>query len=99
MDTTQSKEDKKVARYKSDNDKLIECGINYISPKTKQKIPAWIEFTMKKDIKAYPIWAELIALLGLLQATDPKIKAIASNDSSTWTDFTKIPLERHLRQN
>eukprot|EP00957_Ditylum_brightwellii_P176008 13402822-Ditylum_brightwellii.AAC.1 len=57
-----------------------------------QKILAKIEFIVKKDIKAYLIQAELITLLRLLQAADPEIKAIASNDSSTWTDFTKIPI-------
>eukprot|EP00957_Ditylum_brightwellii_P011397 861801-Ditylum_brightwellii.AAC.1 len=44
MDTTRSYEDKKVAKYKSDKEKLIECSINYISPKTKQKILAKIKF-------------------------------------------------------
>eukprot|EP00957_Ditylum_brightwellii_P128833 9827990-Ditylum_brightwellii.AAC.1 len=74
MDITGSNKEEKVAKYKSDKEKLIECGINYISPKTKQKILAKIKFTVKKDTKAYPIQAELIALLQLLQAADPKIK-------------------------
>eukprot|EP00957_Ditylum_brightwellii_P103797 7907344-Ditylum_brightwellii.AAC.1 len=82
MDTTGGDKEEKVAKYKSDKEKLIKCGIYYISPKTTQKIFAKIEFMVKKDTKAYLIWAELIALLRLLQAADPEIKAIASNDSS-----------------
>eukprot|EP00957_Ditylum_brightwellii_P152524 11610220-Ditylum_brightwellii.AAC.1 len=44
MDTTGSNKDKKVAIYKLDKAKLIEHGVNYISPKTKQRILAKIEF-------------------------------------------------------
>eukprot|EP00957_Ditylum_brightwellii_P204733 15340606-Ditylum_brightwellii.AAC.1 len=97
MDTTDSHEDKKVAKSKSDKEKLIERGVKYISPKTKQRILAKIKFTVKKDIKAYPIQAELIALLKLLQAADPELKAISSNESNSWTDLTKIPIGKAFK--
>eukprot|EP00957_Ditylum_brightwellii_P148013 11270247-Ditylum_brightwellii.AAC.1 len=88
IDTTGNDDDAKVGKYKSDKEKLIEHGVNYISPKTKQKILTKIEFTVKKDTKAYPIQVKLIVLLKLLQAADPELKAISSDKSKTWTDFT-----------
>eukprot|EP00957_Ditylum_brightwellii_P005605 428889-Ditylum_brightwellii.AAC.1 len=69
---------------------MIERGANFIGTQTKQQLSIKIKFMVKKEEKAYPICAELIALLKLLQAVDNDIKVTLTNGSKTWTDFTEF---------
>eukprot|EP00957_Ditylum_brightwellii_P099282 7562668-Ditylum_brightwellii.AAC.1 len=62
---------------------MIKQGANFIGTQMKQHLSIKIKFTLKKEGKPYPIRAELITLLKLLQAPDNNIKATLTDGSKT----------------
>eukprot|EP00957_Ditylum_brightwellii_P162467 12371594-Ditylum_brightwellii.AAC.1 len=76
MDTGGMEEDNKVAKYKSDKEKIAERE-EHISLALRKiyNLLVKIKFNVKNEEKAYPIHAELIALLKMMQNIDAELKA------------------------
>eukprot|EP00957_Ditylum_brightwellii_P173403 13203242-Ditylum_brightwellii.AAC.1 len=51
-----------------------------------------MDFKVPTNVKAYPIKAELITLLKLMQQVDAMLKVASTKEDSTWSDITKIPV-------
>eukprot|EP00957_Ditylum_brightwellii_P101517 7736216-Ditylum_brightwellii.AAC.1 len=57
-----------------------------------------MEFRVAKGVKVYPIRAELVQLVKLMQQADTTLKIVQTNDTITWSNLTKIPVGTAFRE-